>query len=82
MTLEMQESLKRELDGAMKSGDTNRIRCAHSNILVALMDCQRKTGDRVKALTWKLLAVLSGGGGIIGFIADKISWGQLLGIGN
>lgn len=82
MTLEMQESLKRELEGAMKSGDDNRIRCAQSNILLALMDCQRKTSDRVKKLTWKLLAALSGGGGIIGFIADKISWSQLLGIGN
>ena len=80
MTQEMQESLKRELEGAMKSGDDNRIRCAQSNILLALMDCQRKTADRVKKLTWKLLAVLSGGGGIIGFVADKIPWSHLLGL--
>ena len=82
MTYEMQEALKRELDGAMESGDENRIRCAQSNILLALMDCQRKTGDRVRKLTWKFLAILSGGGGVVGFIADRIPWGQLLGVGN
>ncbi len=86
MILEMQESLKRELEGAMEWPDENtrteRIVRAQANILISLMDCQRKTSDRVKKLTWKLLAILSGGGGIIGFVADKISWTQLLGIGN
>ncbi len=77
MTREQKESLARELDGAMKSGDTDRIRCAHANILLALMDCQMKTSDRVKKLTWKLIAALSGGGGIIGYIADKISWASI-----
>ena len=66
MTLEQQESLKRELDGAMESGDENRIRCAQGNILLALMDCQRKTSERVKKIQWKftlaIFAIGAGGG--------------------
>lgn len=68
MTLEMQESLKRELDGAMESGDENRIRCAQSNILLALMACQCKTGDRLKKLQWKFtlaVFVLGAAGGAV-----------------
>lgn len=57
MTLEMEESLKRELDGAMNWPDadtrTERVLRAHSNILLANMACQRKTGERVKRLQWK-----------------------------
>ena len=78
MTLEQQESLRRELDGAMASGDDARIRCAQSNILLALMDCQRKTSDRVKKLTWKLFAILSGAGGVVGFGIDKLDLIKLL----
>ena len=50
MTLEQQESFKRELDGAMASGDKSRIDAAMANILIALIECQRKTADRVKEL--------------------------------
>lgn len=50
MTVEQQEQLERELKGAMDSGDHDRIRCAHSNIMLALVDCQRKTAERVKQL--------------------------------
>ena len=68
MTLEMEESLKRELDGAMSWPDadtrTERILRAHSNILLANMSCQRKTGERVKKLQWKFtLAIFSLGAG-------------------
>lgn len=66
MTVEQQESLSRELHGAMESGDAQRIRCAHSNILLALMDCQAKTAARVKSLGWRftlaVIAVASSGG--------------------
>ena len=50
MTIEQQQQLERELDGAMKSGDKQRIDCAMANILLALIDCQRKTADRVKEI--------------------------------
>ena len=66
MTLEQKESLERELKGAMESGDAHRVRCAHSNIMLALMDCQQKTGARVKSLGWRftmaVIAVASSGG--------------------
>ena len=72
MTLEMEESLKRELDGAMNWPDPNtrteRILRAHSNIMLASMACQRKTGERMKKLQWKFtLAVftLGAGGGTV-----------------
>lgn len=76
MTLEMQNALKRELDGAMESGDDKRIRCAQSNILLALMDCQRKTSERVKRLQWKFTLVvftLGAGGGTVASHWDVIS---------
>lgn len=40
------------------------------------MDCQRKTSDRVKKLTWKLLVALGGGGSVVGYIFDKIPFSQ------
>lgn len=80
MTIEQQESLTRELDGAMASGDDKRIRCAQSNILLAVMDCQRKTSERVKRLGWKFTVLVtslaSGGGYMVGnwdFIKHLIS---------
>ena len=48
--MEQQEYLSRDLEDAMSSGDERRIDRAHSNILLALIDCQRKTADRVKDL--------------------------------
>ena len=50
MTEELQSSLARELEAAVDSGDDKRLNRAHSNILLALMDCQRKTAERVKEL--------------------------------
>lgn len=76
MTIEQQESLKRELEGAMESGDDNRIRCAQSNILLALMDCQRKTAERVKKLQWKFtlaMVALGAGGGTVASHWDLVS---------
>lgn len=68
MTVEQQKSLERELQGAMESGDENRIRCAQANILLALIDCQRKTAERVKKLSWKFtlaMTALGAGGGTV-----------------
>lgn len=70
MTIEQQQSLTRELDGAMESGDSKRIACAQSNILLAVMDCQRKTSERVKRLGWKftilITSIASSGGYVVG----------------
>lgn len=79
MTKEQQEYLARDLEDAMTSGDEKRIDRAHSNILLALIDCQRKTADRVKELMidadrrknrlegaswlWKVLQVVAASGG-------------------
>ena len=82
MTLEMQKSLERELEGAMESGDEKRICCAQSNILLALMDCQRKTAERVKKLTWKFtltMTALGAGGGAVASnwkLVSKIIFGN------
>lgn len=78
MTLEMQHSLERELDGAMKCEGSirpERIAAAQANILLALMDCQRKTAERVKVLQWKFtLAIfaLGAGGGTVASNWDAI----------
>lgn len=86
MTLEMEESLKRELEGAMGWPDANtrteRILRAHSNILLAVMSCSRKTGERVKRLQWKFtLAIfaLGAGGGTVAShlgLVTKILFGE------
>lgn len=71
VTIEQQESLTRELEGAMQSGDDKRIRCAQSNILLAVMDCQRKTSERVKRLSWKFSLSMVVIGTVCGFATGK-----------
>lgn len=79
MTVELQSALERELKEASESGDARRIDRAHAAILIALMDCQRKTAERVKqlvidkdralqrakgmALMWRILRYLAAIGG-------------------
>jgi len=54
MTQEMQEALERELNDAKSIEDPARrheaIETVQSHMLVALIDCQRKTAERVKEL--------------------------------
>ena len=72
MTMEMQESLTRELNDAKTADDVTK---AQSHILLALMDCQRKTSERVKNLSWKVFAVvfsLGGTGGAVLSNLDKL----------
>lgn len=59
MTIDQEESLTRELQGAMESKDTNRIICALANIELAMMSCQRKLRERVDRLGWRFAVVLS-----------------------
>lgn len=54
MTIEMQHALERELEDAKKIEDPSRrheaIEMVQSHMLAALIDCQRKTAERVKEL--------------------------------
>lgn len=54
MTIEMQKALERELEDAKAIRDADRRREAmetvQGHMLAALIDCQRKTADRVKDL--------------------------------
>jgi len=54
MTVEMQAHLKREMDDALAIEDSERRHDAMLTVLVhqndALIDCQRKTSDRVKGI--------------------------------
>lgn len=54
MTVEQQRSLELELADVQKIDDPARraeaTTMVHSHILIALVDCQRKTSDRVKEL--------------------------------
>lgn len=63
MTQEMQAALERELKDAKTPDDVTK---AQGHILLAVMDCQRKTAERVKKLGWKftmaMVAIGSAGG--------------------
>ena len=69
MTLEMQNALERELNDAKTPEDRA---LAQSHILLALMDCQRKTAERVKKLSWKVFAIGFAGGGGAGAVLTHI----------
>ena len=57
MTKEMQDALERELRDAKAIEDLARrhdaIEMVQSHMLAALLDCQRKTADRVKDLVFR-----------------------------
>lgn len=72
MTLEQQKQIEREFQDAKTPDEITK---AQTHAILALVDCQRKTGERVKRLTWKLFAIVFGGGGGAGAILthlDKI----------
>ncbi len=60
MTAEMQDTLRRELADAKQIEDEDRRRDAmmtvQSHMLEALIDCQKKTADRVKSLAERATA--------------------------
>lgn len=57
MTIEMQQTLEREMDDALAIEDAERRHDAMLTVLAhqnrSLIDCQRKTADRVKAMIAK-----------------------------
>ncbi len=79
MTLEMQKILEDEVAQAEASNDKERIQRAMVRATLALVDCQRKTGERVKqleakwdekenkvkgaAILWDFLKLLASAGG-------------------
>ena len=79
MTLEMQEMLEEEMESAEEANDKERIQRVMVRATLALVDCQRKTSERVKSLEaawearenrikgagmlWKILGVLASAGG-------------------
>ena len=54
MTIELQQTLEREMKDALAIDDPERRREAvntvQNHIMLALLDCQRKTAERVKGL--------------------------------
>jgi hypothetical protein len=72
MTLEQQKQIEREFADAKTPDELTK---AQTHAILALVDCQRKTGERVKKLSWKVFAVVFGGGSGAGAILahlDKI----------
>lgn len=69
MTLEQQEQIEREFQDAKTPEETTK---AQTHAILALVDCQRKTGERVKKLSWKVFAVVFGGGGGVGAILTHL----------
>lgn len=39
--------------------------------MIAMVDCQQKTAERVKALTWKVIALALGTGGGVGALVSN-----------
>jgi hypothetical protein len=69
MTLEQQKQIEREFQDAKTPEEVTK---AQTHAILALVDCQRKTGERVKKLSWKVFAVVFGGGGGVGAMLTHI----------
>ena len=68
----MDEVLKNTLTANLKAAKTSEERERASTLaLIALCDCQYKTAQRVKALTWKVIALALGSGTGLGAIATN-----------
>ena len=79
MTAEMYDYISREFEEAEKAGDEERMSRIMVRAILAMLDCQRKTSDRVKEilareetakaklsgakLAWDALKILSAAGG-------------------
>lgn len=50
MTEEMQKHIEDEIESAIESGDQARIQRVMARSFVSMVDCQRKTADRVKVM--------------------------------
>lgn len=69
MTLEQQKQIEREFQDAKTPEEVTK---AQTHAILALVDCQRKTGERVKKLSWKVFAVVFSGGGGAGVVLTHL----------
>ena len=72
MTLEQQKQIEREFADAKTP---EAVALAQTHAILALIDCQRKTAERVKKLSWKVISIaiaLGGGGGAALSNIDKL----------
>ena len=69
MTAEQQKMIIREFEDAKTP---EAFAKAQTHAILALVDCQRKTAERVKKLSWKVFAVVFAGGGGTGAIIGNI----------
>lgn len=70
MTLEQQNMIVREFEDA--KGDGAKEAQAMRHAILALIDCQRKTAERVKRLSWKVFAVVFTLGGTGGTVISNL----------
>ena len=69
MTIEQQKQIEREFNDAKTPEDVTK---AQTHAILALIDCQRKTAERVKKLSWKVFAVVFSLGGTGGAVISNI----------
>lgn len=68
----MDQVLKNTLTANLKAAKTPEERDrALTLAMIALCDCQYKTAQRVKALTWRIIALALGSGTGVGAIASN-----------
>ena len=71
----MDSTLKDTLTANLKAAKSPEERDnALTLAMIAMIDCQYKTAQRVKALTWKVIAISLSAGGGIGAIATQLDW--------
>ena len=71
----MDQTLKDTLTANLKSAKTpEETDKALKLAMIALCDCQYKTAQRVKALTWKVICLSLGAGSGVGAVLAKLEW--------
>lgn len=71
----MDSVLKDTLTANLKAAKTPEERDnALTLAMIAMIDCQHKTAQRVKALTWKVISLALGSGCGVGAVASNIEW--------
>lgn len=71
----MDQVLAETLKANLKAAKTPEAKSdAQTLAMIALVDCQRKTAERVKALQWRTIALAIGSGTGIGAVASNFRW--------
>lgn len=69
MTLEQQKQIENEFKDAETPEEISK---AQTHAILALVDCQRKTGERVKKLSWKVFSIVFALGGTGGTVLSNL----------